>query len=86
MFFFDGSGKEVAKQTFQLHYNYCVKNVQKCPYCELPIAKAEMMDHLASMKGSSDLAKTAASEGDFERLQQMQGHGADILSFRDSAN
>ena len=62
------SGKDVAKQTFQLHYNYCVKNIQKCPYCEMPVAKAEMMDHLAQMKGSSEQAKAAAIEGDFESL------------------
>ncbi len=55
--------------------------MQKCSYCEQPIAKAEMMDHLKQMQGSSSLAKTAASEGDFDRLQKMQEHGADILSF-----
>ena len=38
------------------------------------------------MKGTTELAKTAASEGDFERLFQMQQHGADILGFRDTAN
>ena len=86
LFVLVNSGKEVAKQTFQLHYNYCVKNIQKCPYCELPIAKSEMMDHLAQMKGSSEQAQAAAVEGDFEALQKMQQHGADILSFRDHEN
>jgi len=38
------------------------------------------------MQGSSDLAKAAATEGDFEKLRKMQEHGADILGFRDSAN
>ena len=49
---FDNSSKEVAKQSFQLHYNYCVKNIQKCPYCQLPVAKAEMVEHLETMKGT----------------------------------
>ena len=49
---FTCSSKEVAKQTFQLHYNYCVKNIQKCPFCTLPVAKAEMVDHLEQMKGN----------------------------------
>jgi hypothetical protein len=34
----------------------------------MPIAKAEMMEHLESMQGSSASAKQAASEGDFDRL------------------
>ena len=66
------SSKQVAKQTFQLHYNYCVKNIQKCPFCELPVAKAEMVDHLAQMKGTDASARNAAQEGDFEALKQMQ--------------
>ena len=62
------SSKKVAKQSFQLHYNYCVKNIQKCPYCQLPVAKAEMIDHLEQMKGTEATAKEAAESGDFERL------------------
>ena len=65
------SGKEHPKKTFQLHYNHCVKNVQKCEFCGLPVPKAEFADHLEQMKGTTELAKTAASEGDFERLYQM---------------
>ena len=38
------------------------------------------------MKGTTELAKTAASEGDFDRLFQMQLHGSDLLAFKDSAN
>ena len=52
----------------------------------MPIAKAEMMEHLESMQGSSASAKQAASEGDFDRLQKMQEHGADILGFQDPEN
>ena len=60
--------------------------MQKCSYCELPIAKAEMMDHLQQMQGSSSAAKTAASEGDFDKLLKMQEHGADLMSFKDKDN
>ena len=58
----------MAKQSFQLHYNYCVKNVQKCPFCQLPIPKTEMVEHLEQMKGTIDSAKRAAEEGDYEAL------------------
>ena len=45
-----------------------------------------MIDHLEQMKGSEAVAKEAAENGDFERLQKMEEHGADILSFKDSQN
>lgn len=38
------------------------------------------------MKGSEAMAKQAAESGDFERLQKMEEHGADILSFKDTGN
>jgi len=40
-----------------------------------------MIDHLQQMQGSSSAAKTAASEGDFDKLMKMQEHGADLMSF-----
>ena len=52
----------------------------------MPVAKAEMIDHLEQMKGTEATAKEAAESGDFERLQKMEEHGADILSFKDAAN
>ena len=80
------SGKEVAKKTFQLHHNHCVRNISKCTYCDQPIAKSEMEDHLEEMKGSEQIARQAAEEGDFDKLKLMQQHGADIWNFKDSAN
>lgn len=80
------SSKEVAKTSFQLHYNYCVKNISKCQFCNQPVAKNEMEDHLEEMKGSEELARISANNGDFEKLKNMIEHGADILSFRDSAS
>lgn len=38
------------------------------------------------MKGSEAMAKQAAESGDFERLQKMEEHGADILSYKDTEN
>ena len=32
------------------------------------------------------MAKQAAENGDFDRLQKMEEHGADILSFKDAQN
>ena len=52
----------------------------------MPVAKAEMIEHLEQMKGSEAMAKEAAENGDFDRLQKMEEHGADILSFKDAAN
>ena len=45
-----------------------------------------MVDHLEQMKGSHATAKKAVDSGDFVRLQQMEEHGAEILSFKDSEN
>lgn len=45
-----------------------------------------MEDHLEEMKGSEELARISADNGDFEKLKNMMEHGADILSFRDSAS
>ena len=80
------SSKEVAKQSFQLHNNYCVKNISKCQFCKQPVAKSEMEDHLEEMQGSEELARESANNGDFEKLKNMMEHGADILNFKDKAN
>jgi len=45
-----------------------------------------MEDHLEEMKGSEELARISANNGDFEKLKNMIEHGADILSYRDSAS
>ena len=51
------SGKMIAKKTFQLHYNHCIRNIQKCTFCDQPIAKSEMEDHLEEMRGSEEKAR-----------------------------
>ena len=76
----------MAKQSFQLHYNYCVKNIQKCPFCNLPIAKNEMDEHMEEMKGSDRSVREAADSGDFNLLEKMRQHGADLLELKDGAD
>ena len=38
----------------------------KCTFCDEPISKNEMEDHLAEMRGSDEVARRAAEEGDFD--------------------
>ena len=45
-----------------------------------------MMDHLEEMKGTEASAKEAAQNGDFDKLQKMEEHGAEIMNFKDSEN
>ena len=38
------------------------------------------------MKGTNESAKRAAEEGDYEKLQKMEQHGAELFNFRDNEN
>lgn len=79
----DNCSKEVAKQSFQLHYNYCVKNISKCPYCKVPVLTKEMEQHVEQFKGTDEQILQAIQEGNFDALNKMQIHGADFNSYKD---
>ena len=38
------------------------------------------------MKGTNESAKRAVEEGDYEKLQKMEQHGAELFNFRDNEN
>lgn len=46
------SSKEVQKEKYQLHYNFCIKNVTKCSYCEEPVQFAELKTHIEEASGT----------------------------------
>ena len=82
----DNCSQQVAKQSFQLHYTYCVKNISKCPFCLEPFQTKELQEHVEEMKGDDDAIKTLAQEGKFEELKKFLVHGANVLSFKDKEN
>ena len=40
------SGKDVNKDKYQLHFNFCIKNVTKCPQCYEPVETSEIKAHV----------------------------------------
>jgi len=47
LFFFNScSGKEINRDKYQLHFNYCIKNVTKCQYCYEPVDTKELQTHI----------------------------------------
>ena len=36
------SGKEIAKQSFDLHHVYCMKNITKCAFCKTQVDSKEL--------------------------------------------
>ena len=79
----DNCSKEIAKQSFQLHYTYCVKNIKKCPYCKVPVMSKEMDEHIEEGKGNTESMKKAAEESDLEQLKKFVQHGAELNDFKD---
>ena len=76
----------MAKQSFQLHYAYCIKNITKCPYCLEPIATKELQSHIDEMKGTDEQVKQLALDGKFEELKKRLLHGASVSDYRDKDN
>jgi len=48
------SGKDINRDKYQLHFNYCIKHVTKCPHCYEPVETTELQAHIEDQKGSRD--------------------------------
>lgn len=80
----ENCGKEVQKDKYQLHYNFCLKNVTKCSFCYEPISINEIEEHTVTQKGSIDTWREAICSLDTEKLIKMQQHGNDPFLMRDT--
>ena len=69
-----------------MHYNYCIKNISKCPFCGKPFPTKEMQEHIDEMKGDPSQIKALAEEGKIDVLKNMAIHGADVVGFMDAEN
>ena len=65
------SSKEVLRQNYKMHYNYCCKNITKCPHCQEPVNIKEVQDHIDKEIGTPQEIQEAALNARFKRLKMM---------------
>lgn len=64
----DNCGKSIQASKFQLHYNFCLKNVTKCPFCNDPVQISELQSHIDESQGTPETIKEAIETADIKKL------------------